>query len=104
MLVSDLSLNPLCSDITCSQIVCPDVRTPCFLLWAPCDLVPRCMIFSGFMCAGGTFVPGPPPWEVTFSRLMCSVVEEPRMARGNGRGVTFLCSPAGAGELVGHVC
>ena len=57
VLVSHLSLNPLPLDITCSQAVCPDVGTVCVLLWAPCDLVPCCMIFSEVMRAGGTFAP-----------------------------------------------
>ena len=69
MLVSNSSLNPLPLVITCSQVVCPDVGTPSVLLWAPCDLVPWGMIFSEVMRAGGTFVPGPPPWEITFSGL-----------------------------------
>ena len=82
MLVSHSSLSPLLLDITCSQVVCLDVGTPCALPWAPCDLVPWGMIFLEVMRAGGTFVPGPLPWEVTFSRLMCSGVREPGMARG----------------------
>ena len=61
MLVSHSCLNPLPLDITCSQVVCPDVGTPCALPWAPRDLVPWCMIFSEVMLAGGTFVPGPRP-------------------------------------------
>ena len=104
VLVSHSSLNPRPLDITCSQVVCPDVRTPCVLLWAPCDLVPWCMIFSEVMRASSTFVPGPPPWEVTFPRLMCSCVRECRMARRAGLSVTFWCSPAGAAGLVGAVC
>ena len=104
MLVSHSSLYSPPLDITCSQVVCPDVGTPCALPWTPCDLVPWCMIFSDVKRAGGTFVPGPPPWEVTFSRLMCSGVGEPRMARQAGLGVTFPCSPAGACVLVVPVC
>ena len=60
MLVSQLSLNLLPLDITCSELVWPDVGTPCALPWAPQDLVPWGTIFSEVMCAGGTFVPGPP--------------------------------------------
>ena len=104
VLVSYLSLNPLPLDITCSQAMCPDVGTPCALPWAPRDLLPWCMIFSEVMPAGGTFVPGPPPWEVTYSRLTCSRVGEPRMARRAGLGVTFPCLPAGAGGLEGPMC
>ena len=66
--VSHSSLNPLPLDTTCSQVVCPDIGTPCALPWAPRDLVLWCMIFSKVMPAGVTFVPGPPPREVTFSR------------------------------------
>ena len=100
MLVSHSSLNPLALNIACSQIVCPDVRTRCVLLWAPCDLMPWCMIFSEVMRAGGTFVPGrpwTPPPEVTFSRLMCSGVGEPCTAQRAGLGVIFSCSPSGPG-------
>ena len=94
MLVSHWSLNPLLLETTCSQVVCPDVGTPCALPWAPRDVVPWCMISSEVMRPGGTFIPGPPPWEVTFSRLMCSGFEKPRMARRAGLGVTFPCLPA----------
>ena len=31
MLVSYLSLNPLPLDITCPQVICPDIMTPCAL-------------------------------------------------------------------------
>ena len=103
MLLSHSSLNPLPLDITCSQIVSPDVGTASVLLWAPCDLVPWCMISSEVMCAGGTFVPEPPPWEVTFSRLMCCGIKEPRMARRAWLGVILPCSLAGAGGLMGPV-
>ena len=103
MLVSHLSLNPLHLDITCLQTVCPDIRTPCVLPWALCDLVPWCMIFSEVMRAGGTFVSGPPPWEATFLMFMCSGVREPRMAPRARLGVTFPCLPAGDGGLVGPV-
>ena len=88
------SLSPLPLDIICSHLVCSDVGTPCLLPWAPLDLVPYCIIFSEVMRAGRTFVPGPPPWEVTFSRLMCSGVRETRMVRLAGLGVKFPCSPA----------
>ena len=64
---------------------------------------PWFMIFSEIMRAGDTFVPGFPPWEVTFSRLMCSGVGEPRMVRWAGLGVTFQCSPVGASGLMGPV-
>ena len=37
----------------------------------------------------------PLPLEVTFSRIMCSHVGGPRMARRAGLGVMFPCSPAG---------
>ena len=104
MVVSHSSLNPLTLDKTCSLVVCPDIGTPCVLQCPPRDLVAWCMILSEVMCAAGTFVPGPPPWEVAFSRLMCSGVREPRMARRAGLGVTLLCLPAGAGGLVGPVC
>ena len=104
MLVSALSLDPLPLDITCSQVVFPDVGTPCALPWVPCDLVPWCMIFLEVMRAGGTLVPGLPRWEVTFSRRMCSCVQEPRTARRAGLGVTLPCSPAEAGGLVRPVC
>ena len=104
MLVAHSSLNPLPLDITCSQVVRPDVGTPCALPWAPCDLLPWCMIFSEVMCDGSTFVTGPLPWEVTFSRLMCSGVGEPCTALRAGLGVTLPCSPARAGGLVGPVC
>ena len=40
MLVSHLSLKPLPLDMTCSQVVCPDVGNPCALPMALCDLVP----------------------------------------------------------------
>ena len=63
VLVSHSSLHPLPLDIICSQVVCPDVGTPCALQWAPPDLVPWCMIFPEVIRPGGTFVPGPPPWE-----------------------------------------
>ena len=104
VLVSHSSLNPLPLDITCSEVVCRDVGVPCALSWVPCDLVPWCMIFSEVMRAGGTFVPGPPSWEVKFSRLMCSGVGGLRTMRRAGLGVTLPCSPAGAGGLVGPVC
>ena len=104
MLVTHFSLNPLPLDITCSQVVCPDVGIPCALPGAPRDLVLCCMIFSKVMRAGGTFVPGPPTCEETCSRLMCLGVGEPRTARLAGLGVTLLCAPAGAGGLVGPVC
>ena len=103
MLVSHSSLNPLPLDITCSQVVCHDVGTSCALPWVLRDLVPWCMIFSEVMRSGGTFVPGPPPWEVTFARLMSFGVGELRTARRAGLGVTFPCSPAGAGRLFGPV-
>ena len=104
MLVSHSSLNPWPLDIRCSQVVCPDIGTPCALPWAPRDLVLWGMIFSEVMRADGTFVPGPPPWEVTFSRLVCSGVGEPRTARRAGPSVTSPCSPTGARGLVGPVC
>ena len=91
MPVSHSSLNPLPLHITCPQIVCPDVVTPCALPWAPRDLVTWCTIFSEVMRAGSTYVPGPPPWELTFCRLMCSGVGELRMARRAGLSVTLPC-------------
>ena len=104
MLESHSSLNPLPLDIKCTQVVRPDVRSPCALPWAPRDLVPWCMILLVVIRTGGKFGLGPLPWEVTFSRLMCSVVGEPRIGVGLGLGVTVLCSPEGAGRLVGPVC
>ena len=104
MLVSHWSLKPLPLDITCSQVVCPDVGTPRSLPWAPRDLVAWCMIFSEVMRAGGTFVPGPSPWEVTFSRLMWYGVGELDTAWRAGLGVTLTCSAAGAGGLLRPVC
>ena len=104
VLVSQSSLKLLALDISCSQVVCPDDGTPCAVPWVSRDLLPWCMIFSETMRAGSTFIPGPPPWEVKFSRLLCSGVGEPRTARRAGLRVTFPCSPAGAGGLVGAVC
>ena len=104
MLVLHSPLNPLPLDIACSQVVCPDVATPFALLSAPHDLVPWCLILSEVMHAGHTFVPGPPPWEVTFSRLMYSGVGEPHMVQRAGLGPTFSCLSAVAGRLVGPVC
>ena len=104
VLVSHSSLQPLPLDITSSQVVYLDVGTPCAPAWVAGDLVPWCMIFSEVMRASGIFVPEPPPLEVTFSRLMCSGVGEPRTARRAGLGVTLPCSPAGAGGLVAPVC
>ena len=40
MLVSHSSLNPLPLDITCLQVVCPDIGTPCALPRAPRAVVP----------------------------------------------------------------
>ena len=104
VLVSHSSLNLLPLATTCTQVVCPDAGTPCALPWVSRDLVPWCMIFSEVMRAGATFVLGPPHWEVTFSWLMCSGVGVPRTARPAELGVTFPCSPAGAGGLAGPVC
>ena len=104
MLVSDSSLKPLPLDITCPQVVCPGVGTLCALPRVSRDLVPWCMIFLEAMHASGTFVPGPPPWEVISSRPMCSGVREPRTAQQAGLGVTFPCALVGAGWLVGPVC
>ena len=104
MLVSRSSLNLLPLDTTCTQVVCPDAGTPCAVPWVSRDLVPWCMIFSEVMRAGGTFVPGPPPWEVKFSWLMCSGAGVPRTARRAGLRVTFPVSLAGASGLICPVC